>query len=78
METKFLCGASAFYIKFLLLFDEETSITFKWNVFVKTDGQSQACLSFAMARKGAMKWNVFDKPDEQSQACLSFGREKVP
>ena len=41
------------------------------NVFDKPDEQSQACLSFAMARKGAMKWNVFDKPDEQSQACLS-------
>ena len=27
------------------------------NVFVKPDEQSQACLSFAMARKGAMKWN---------------------
>ena len=42
------------------------------NVFVKPDEQSQACLSFAMARKRAMKWNVFVKPDEQSQACLSF------
>ena len=29
------------------------------NLFVKPDEQSQACLSFAMARKGAMKWNVF-------------------
>ena len=27
------------------------------NVFVKPDEQSQACLSFAMARKRAMKWN---------------------
>ena len=27
------------------------------NVFVKPDEQSQACLSFAMARKGAMKSN---------------------
>ena len=27
------------------------------NVFDKPDEQSQACLSFAMARKGAMKWN---------------------
>ena len=27
------------------------------NVFVKPDEQSQACLSFAMTRKGAMKWN---------------------
>ena len=42
------------------------------NVFVKPNEQSQACLSFAMARKGAMIWNVFVKPDEQSQACLSF------
>ena len=42
------------------------------NVFVKPNEQSQACLSFAMARKRAMKWNLFVKPDEQSQACLSF------
>ena len=37
------------------------------SIFVKPDEQSQACLSFAMARKGAMKWNVFVKPDEQSK-----------
>ena len=30
----------------------------KRNFFVKTDEQSQACLSFAMARKGAMKRNI--------------------
>ena len=30
----------------------------KRNFFVKTDGLSQACLSFAMARKGAMKRNI--------------------
>ena len=41
------------------------------SVFVKPDEKSQACLSSAMARKGAMKRNVFVKPDEQSQACLS-------
>ena len=28
------------------------------NVFDKPDEQSQACLSSAMARKGAMKWNI--------------------
>ena len=34
----------------------------KRNFFVKTDGLSQACLSFAMARKGALKRNhVFSK-----------------
>ena len=29
------------------------------NIFVKPDEQSQACLSFAMARKCAMKWKKY-------------------
>ena len=28
------------------------------SIFVKPDEQSQACLSFAMARKGALKRNI--------------------
>ena len=29
------------------------------SVFVKPDDQSQTCLSYGMARKGALKMNVF-------------------
>ncbi|MGN1236697.1 MAG: hypothetical protein ACI4TS_04565, partial [Bacteroidaceae bacterium] len=37
----------------------------------KPNEQSQACLSYAMARKRDYK-NVFVKPNEQSQACLGY------
>lgn len=42
------------------------------NIFDKPNGQSQACLGYAMARKWGMKSSIFDKPDEQSQACLGY------
>ena len=43
------------------------------SVFVKPDDQSQTCLSYGMARKGAQNVSVFVKPDDQSQTCLSYG-----
>ena len=46
------------------------------NVFVKPDGQSQARLSYAMAKKRLSKTNVFIKPDGQSHVRLSYAMAK--
>ena len=43
----------------------------RMNDFVKPNEQSQACLSYAMARNRTFK-NDFVKPNEQSQARLSY------
>ena len=40
-----------------------------YNVFVKPNDQSDACISFGMARKRRQKANVFVKPEEQSEVC---------
>ena len=40
-----------------------------YNVFVKPNDQSDACISFGMARRRRQKANVFVKPEEQSEVC---------
>ena len=41
------------------------------NVFVKPDEQSDACISYAMARKGRMKSNIlFNKYSFVNLACI--------
>ena len=50
------------------------------NVFVKPNEQSQACLNYAMARKGRMKSNGMNIEDYR-EYCLSLGEdveEKLP
>ena len=50
------------------------------NVFVKPNEQSQACLNYAMARKGRMKSNGMNIVDYR-EYCLSLGEdveEKLP
>ncbi len=42
------------------------------NVFDKPEEQSEACFSYALARKRLTKLNVFDKPEEQSEARFSY------
>ena len=37
----------------------------KFDVFVKPNGQSRACASYAMARKRLLKTNLFDKPSAE-------------
>ena len=44
-----------------------------YNVFVKPNDQSDASISFGMARKRRQKANVFVKPNDQSDASISFG-----
>ena len=42
------------------------------NVFGKPEEQSEACFSYALARKRLTKLNVFDKPKEQSEARFGY------
>ena len=69
------CGKSTL-LNIIGLLDNPTNGTYTLNVFDMPDEQSQACLSYAMAKKRLSKTNVFAKPDGQSQARLGYAMAK--